>query len=170
MTNKKSYRPEISNRNPEFIAWGLALATLFAVIVLGSRQEIPAWAWFLLALFIFSGAVISLGNWVDRNTLLEIDKESVHFVNGLRDVTMQWQEIEHLWEGKGRVGMMVQVLSLTGHFSFILPSEMKFQGEVKSKVGFSEGAEIRDQIIKLAGLNETKDHNKGILYSRTPMN
>ena len=170
MTTKNVYRPEISSRSSEYIAWGLALATLFAVIVLGRNQEIPAWAWFLLVMFVFSGAVISLGNWVDRKTLLEFDEEGVHFANGLRDVTMKWQEIEHVWEGKGRVGMMVQVLSQTGHFSFILPSEMKFQGEVKSKIGFSEGVEIRDQIIKLAGLNETKDHNKGILYSRVPMN
>lgn len=167
MTNKRVFRPEVSNRNSEFIAWGLALATLFAIVILGMSQEIPTWAWFLLIMFIFSGLVISLGNWVDRKTYLEIDDESIHFANGLRDVTMLWQEIEHVWEGMGKVGMMVQVLSKTSHFSFILPKEMKFQGQVKSIVGFSDGPEIRDEIVRKAGLNDTKDHNKGILYSRT---
>lgn len=166
MPEIKIYKPEILTRNPEFIAWGLTFASLVGIVILQMTSEVPVWAWTLFGLFLFSGAVISFGNWVDRATKIEITAENIHFRNGLRDVTMRWEEVEYVWEGKGRVGRMVQVMAKDRHFSFTLPSEMKFQGQVKSKVGFPEGETIRDLILRSAALTAVKDQSNGKVYSR----
>lgn len=163
---KQTYKPEISTRNSEYVAWGLAVASIFAVIVLNNQGNVPTWAWFLTGLFIFSGIVISFGNWVDRMTMIEMDEETIHFVNGLRNVTMKWDEILYLWEGKGRIGYMVQVLAADRHFSFNLPSEMSFQGRGKSKVGFKEGETIRDEIMRRAKLDFEREHKDGKVFTR----
>lgn len=166
MTDKKIYTPEISSRNSEYIAWGLATASLIGIVFLYLNREVPVWAWSLFGLLFFSGLVISLGNWVDRSTRIEISDEIVHFRNGLRNVSMRWEEIENVWEGKGRVGKMVQVLAKDRHFSFTLPSELKFQDQAKSKVGFPDGELIRDTILNSAGLSTVKDHSNGKVYTR----
>lgn len=166
MNDIKVYKPEILARNSELIAWGLAAASVVGIVISGMNSEVPVWAWTLFGLFLFSGVIISFGNWVDRATSIEIASEGVHFRNGLRDVSMRWEEIEYVWEGKGRVGRMVQVLAKDRHFSFTLPSEMKFQGQVKSRVGFPEGETIRDMILDSAGLTTSKDQSNGKVYSR----
>jgi hypothetical protein len=53
-----------------------------------------------------------------------------------------------------RWGTSVQVIGSQAHFSFSTLGEMEFQGKVRGKIGFSEGQEILDEIIRLAGLTK----------------
>lgn len=79
---------------------------------------------------------------------------------------MNWDEVQYLWEGKGRIGYMVQVLAADRHFSFNLPSEMSFQGRGRSKVGFKDGESIRDEILRKAKLDQEREQKDGKVYTR----
>jgi len=53
MTEIKVYKPEILSRNSEFIAWGLAAASLLGIVILNLTSEVAVWAWTLFGLMVF---------------------------------------------------------------------------------------------------------------------
>ena len=166
--NSKKYFPELQSRQGELNAWGLSVLAIAGVFFLSLREVVPGWAWFLAGILTVSAASISLGNWMDRNTSIEITDESITFRNSVRTVEMTWVEMLEVKTLPARWGRTVQVFGKNLYFSFTTYGEMKFRDEVKNKIGFLEGDAILNQIIEKAGLITSNDlDNKATIYKRS---
>ena len=136
--NSKKYFPELLSRQGELNAWGLSVLAIAGVFFLSLREVVPGWAWFLAGILTVSAASISLGNWMDRNTYIEITSAGITFRNSIRIVEMSWTEILEVKTLPDRWGRTVQVFGNNLYFSFTTYGEMKFRNEVKSKIGCGE--------------------------------
>ena len=149
----QEFRPELTSRRGELIAWGSTLlvgAGWAALIVTDNR--VPGSVPFLGVLLLLAALSISLGNWMDRQTRLQLGPQGIAFQNGLRKVHLKWDEIRQVQVYQGRLGQRVSVIGPNSHFEFHTLGELKVQGEVKGRMGFAEGERILHQILDAAGL------------------
>ena len=164
-TPTREFRPELLSRRGELIAWGLTLVTAAAWLILYFTQT-PIFIGLkvLVVLLGFSALAISLGNWMDRRTLLRIESAGVYFENGLRKARLHWEEIRQVEVIPSSWGNKVRVLGEQAHFDFRTFGEVKMQGEVKGQLGFHEGEQILQTILQQAGLKETQGPEEGCMY------
>lgn len=164
---KREFRPELISRRGEWTAWALALAASLGMWFLNRGGYIPIWAWIFWAFLLLSGVSISLGNWLDRNSVIWLEKDGIRFENGLRRVRLRWPEIQKVAVLPSRWGKSVQVIGEKSHFRFKTLGEVKFQGEVRGRTGFPHGQEILDVILREAGLKLVEESNNAYYYART---
>jgi hypothetical protein len=158
------YRPELLPRRGEWVAWGLALLVAGTWLwLLLSRQRASSALPLLAAVLFFSATSISMGNWMDRHTLLVVDADGVRFENGLRHIQMKWQEINEVRLFPATWGNKVQVFGENVYFHFHTLGEVKYRGEVRGKTGFAKGEEIMRHIILNSSL-EIVDHLGEVYY------
>ena len=166
MTSIKTYTPELIPRQGEITAWALTVAAGAGLYFLSLRSELPYWAWFFVGILAFSALSISFGNWMDRKTRIHLDDNGVAYENGLRKTYLTWDAIQEIRTAPARWGTSVQVLGTQSHFAFSTLGEMQFQGQVRGRTGFSEGAEILDRLIQSAGLTVMTRNGQFLTYSR----
>ena len=161
------YRPELLPRRGEMIAWGAALLALVAWALL-LVLEIPVnFVFKLLAVFLLLSALaISLGNWTDRRTFIRLSADGVHFENGLRRAHLRWDEIRRVQVFPSAWGKKVHVLGEPAHFDFRTLGEVSLDGEIKGRMGFTDGELILQTILKKAALREIEQPGKGSYYVR----
>jgi hypothetical protein len=162
----REFRPELLSRRGEWTAWALTLAASTGMVVLHLTAYIPLWAWIFWAFLLFSGTSISLGNWMDRHTVITLDPEGVHFENGLRKIRLHWSQIKQVAMLPARIGKTVQVIGGQAHFEFKAGGEVHFQGEVRGLTGFADGQDILDSIVKEAGLKLIERSKEAYYYER----
>ena len=162
----KIYTPELIPRQGEITAWALTVLAGAGLYFLSLRSALPFWAWFLFGILAFSAVSISFGNWMDRHTLIRLEEKGVAYENGLRKTFLPWDAIREIRTAPARWGISVQVIGLQSHFAFSTLGEMQFQGQVRGRTGFSEGAKILDRIIQSAGLKMMDQKGQFITYSR----
>ena len=169
---RQEYNSELVSRRSELIAWGSAIlvnGTWLLLILFG--QPFSFWLPILGIPLILIAAGMSLGNWMDRHTVLKLDFESIFFSNGLRHVQLKWQEIQEVrvlpaqWEKK------VQVFSERSYFGFHTLGEVRANGKVLGRTGFVDGDRVLEQILDRAALSEVKQVEvgglqEGYYYSR----
>jgi hypothetical protein len=161
------FRPELLSRRGEYTAWGLALVVGAAWLTLvWLRRPVLPVVPILEAFLLLSALFISLGNWVDRHTLIQLRESGVLFRNGLRNVELSWPEIQHVRVLPGGWGKKVEVIGERLHFQFRTLGEVKMQGEVKGRMGFSGGDEILSTILSKSGLRVAKQAGGGVYYGR----
>jgi hypothetical protein len=167
MDTAREFRPEVISRRGEVTMWALAILSLAALVLLRSRAaDVSLWYTVFVALMLLSAAGTSLGNWMDRKTLLILRPEGLDFRNGLRDVSFSCDEIQEAQVFPSRWGKQVHVVAANGHFSFRTKSELTHKGEIRAKMGFAQGEYILEQILKQSGLHETDHTEKGRYYAR----
>jgi hypothetical protein len=166
MPEEQTYRPELLSRQGERNAW---LFSLFAGLALGLLHQqgvVLGFSW-VFVIFLFASALsISLGNWMDRRTVLHLDADGVSFENGLRNVQLDWTEIKEVRIHPARWGEKIQVLGEKSHFSFNTLGELQFQGKNRTKVGFARGQQILKQILQASGLTKKQQNDQYAYYSR----
>ena len=151
----EEFRPEMMSRRGELLAWLLALVVAAGWFTLvRSGQRIPGAVGFLEVFLLFSAASISLGNWIDRRTILRLEPGGIQFTNGLRNVRLAWGQIRKVHVFPSGWGKKVRVIGRESHFEFRTLGEVKAGGEVKGRLGFAEGDRILQQILKASGLKE----------------
>ena len=91
---KREFRPELLSRRGEWTAWALMLAASVGMWFLNRSGYIPTWAWIFWFFLLFSGVSISLGNWLDRSTVIWLEADGIRFKNGLRRVRLGWSEVQ----------------------------------------------------------------------------
>ena len=165
-TEKHEFRPELISRRGEWTAWGLALVASLGIWLLNRSGYVPLWAWIFWAFLLFSGVSISLGNWLDRKSVIWLEADGIRFENGLRRVRLRWSEIRKVAVLPSRWGKSVQIIGEKSHFSFKTLGEVKFQGEVRGRTGFSDGQEILDIILHEANLELVEESNNAYYYAR----
>jgi len=162
----REFRPELISRRGEWTAWALALAASLGIWLLNRGGYVPLWAWIFWAFLLFSGVSISLGNWLDRNSVIWLETDGIRFENGLRRVRLRWPEVQKVAVLPSRLGKSVQVVGEKSHFSFKTSGEVKFQGEVRGRTGFPEGQKILDVILREANLVLVEESNNAYYYAR----
>jgi MFS family permease len=165
-SGKREFHPELLPRRGEWTAWGLALAASVGMWFLDRSGYVPAWAWIFWAFLLFSGLSISLGNWLDRNTVIWLETEGLRFENGLRRVRLDWDEVQRVAVLPARWGKSVQVIGDRSHFGFKTLGEVQFHGEVRGRTGFPDGQAILDVILRNAKLVLIEESNNAYYYAR----
>jgi hypothetical protein len=163
----REFRPELISRRGEWTAWVLAVVAGVGMWLLSRSGYIPTWAWIFWIFLFFSGVSISLGNWLDRNTVIWLETDGIRFENGLRRVRLSWHEVQKVAVLPARWGKSVQVIGEKSHFSFKTLGEVRFQGEVRGRTGFSEGQSILDTILNETGLEFVEESNNAYYYARS---
>jgi hypothetical protein len=163
----QEFRPLLIPRRGELIAWASAVLTWLVWMAL-SRQGSSLSLIFLGLgiLLLLSGLLISLGNWVDRKTVIRIDEHSIEFYNGLRSLRLNWDEITKISVNPGTWGRWVQVYSSHPHFSFRIVGEMRYKGEVRGRMGFEQGEEILRLLVQNSRLQAVDQRGEGVYYTR----
>lgn len=158
----RTYRPELIPRRGEMIAWASAgLVCLGWLVLLLTGKPVPGSLGFLAVFLILAGASISLGNWMDRQTVLTLDSEGVSFKNGLRNVRLTWEEINRVEIYPSNWGARARVIGKHAHFAFRKLGVVNVGGEEKGRIGFGEGEEIVSRIVRSAGLREVTGSQSG---------
>jgi len=166
MQSAQVFHPETISRKGERNAWLLAGVALVAYLLLWRISE-PSILFSLMVIFLLISAFfISLSNWVDRKTTLILEPSGVEFHNGLRKVHLNWKQIEKVGVTSDRWGSRVHVSGTETSFNFRMFSEVKFQGKVRSQMGFHEGETILKNIIQASGLSLTDSDDQSQYYAR----
>ena len=131
----------------------ISLATL--VFLRYQSAGISFWQVSFAGLMVLAAASSSLSNWMDRNTVLTLKADGVHFRNGLRDISINWDKIKEVQVLPSRFGKRVQVFGNKSHFNFRTSVEITQRGGKRTAMGFAQGDFILQQIIKNSSLEET---------------
>jgi hypothetical protein len=163
---ERVFRPELLPRQGERNAWLFALLAGIALAILHLQGVVPVFSWILVIFLFVSALSISLGNWMDRRTILRLSPAQVSFENGLRHVTLTWDKVNEVRIVPARWGEQVQVIGEKAHFSFSTLGELQFQGQNRTKVGFAQGQAILASILKASGLTKKQQNEQYAYYSR----
>ena len=167
MDSKREFHPENISRRAEATLWALAILSLAALVLLRSRiAGVSPWYMVFVVLLAFSAASTTLGNWMDRKTVLILRLKGLDFRNGLRNVTLNWDEIQEVQVFPSRWGKQAHVVGSHAHFSFRTLSELTHRGETRAKMGFAQGEYIIEQIVNNSGLKEIDQTRNGCYYAR----
>ncbi len=162
------YRPILLSRRGEALAW-LSTGLMFVgwAILLLRGLHVPNFAPYMTIFLLLASLSISLGNWMDRKSVIYLDDQGVEFINGLRHVTLTWAQVQQVEVTSSTWGNKVQVYGDLGHFSFRALGEVKAYGEVKGRMGFEQGDLIVEKIIMNAHLKEVAQDGNRLVYGRT---
>lgn len=154
--------PEQLSRRGELVAWVTTLITLVGWMILSVLDFSVFIGLKLLCILLgFSALAISLGNWMDRRTKLELMQNGIHFENGLRKVTLNWDGVERVDVTPSDWGKKVSVIGTGAHFEFRTLGEVRVRDEVKGRLGFEKGEEILAHILNKAQLINVSSTEEG---------
>ncbi|MEW5940277.1 MAG: hypothetical protein AB1750_11480 [Chloroflexota bacterium] len=153
----------MTSRRSEWTAWALTLG-LGAALFIGAQAfgSFAAFVWIFEGFLLLSALSISLGNWVDRKSVIRVDAQGIAFENGLRSVRLTWPEVQNVAVAQTRSGKRVQVIGPSSHFSFKLLTETYLFGQ-SFRAGFAAGQKILDTVVKSSGLR-LKGESEGLYY------
>ena len=164
---EEELRPELTSRRSEITVWSLTLVVVFAMGIMNWQLgEISIIVWVFGGFLLFAALSISLGNWMDRGTVMSLDLNGIAFENGLRQVALSWQEVEKVNVFPARWGKSVQVIGSKSHFEFRTLGEVEYKGEVQGKLGFAEGEAVLEEILKKTELVLEKEEKGRYYYAR----
>ena len=136
-------------------------------LILRLRElHVPSYVPFVTVFLFLAAMSISLGNWMDRSTMIRLGPEGIRFDNGLRHVYLLWEQIQQVELIASNWGDKVRVYGEVGHFDFRSLGEVKMSGEVKGRMGFEQGEQIFQRIIQMAGLQEVEHSGNHHYYAR----
>lgn len=162
----REFRPELMPRKGEWLAW-LASIGLFLGLFLGGERwgPLPFIYWAFAGFILFSALSISLGNWVDRRSVIRLGAEGIAFENGLRSVRLTWPEVQNVAVAPTRLGRRVQVQGAQSHFTFKTMSESAMGGQLM-RTGFADGQEILETILRECGMKLKAEKDGMEIYAR----
>jgi hypothetical protein len=165
--SKDEFHPILLSRRGEALAWLSTGLMLVGWVILRVRgTDVPNFAPFMTVFLLLAALSISLGNWMDRRSVIRLEAEGVQFDNGLRQVSMKWEQVLQVDVTRWTWGKKVRVLGDQASFNFHTLGEMKAYGEVKGRMGFEQGELILERIILGAHLKETAHQDSQITYAR----
>ena len=167
MESAQVFHPTTISRTGERNAWLLSGLTIaIEALMIWQLGTPPTWSTVLMIFFLLSATMISLSNWIDRKTILILQPEGVEFHNGLRNVRLDWDQINKVRVIADRWGQRVHILGATAGFNFRLLSEVEYMGKVRGQMGFTEGEAILKEILKSSGLTLSESDDQGRYYAR----
>lgn len=164
----QEFHPVLTARTGEGLAWLAALGMGAAAITLRGQSKLLVGALPYLAVLVgLMAASISLSNWMDRRTVLRLEPQGVFFTNGLRRVSLGYNEIDQIIVYSGALGKRVQVIGGVQHFEFRYLSEVEVLGSSPGRLGFPDGVTILATMLRESGV-QRMPHSQGdtVYYSR----
>jgi hypothetical protein len=166
MATAKEFRPELLPRRGEWLAWIAGIGLMVGLFLLGNQLgSLPVTYWIFAGLIVFFALSISLGNWVDRHSVIHVGTDGIAFENGLRSVQLTWSEIQNVAVIPTRLGKRVQVQSAQSHFTFKTMGESTLVGQ-QMRTGFIDGQEILETVLRECGLSVKAEKDGMVYYTR----
>jgi hypothetical protein len=165
VTDQRVFKPEIQTRQNEYLAWAVAIISVVSSFFL-IKGAFSFWVVVFAVLMVFMALAVSLSNWMDRRTQIILDDAGVIFQNGLRNLRLTWNEIKSVTVFSTGWGQRVVAEGEEVHFTFTILGEVRTFGKVQGRIGFSQGKEIMDAIIKQGGLTSMSASGDAYYYSR----
>ncbi len=175
----QEFHPEQIPRSGERNAWLITALAVAAWFVLLWRADTLSWVGLFIVLFLlFAALSISLGNWMDRHTVLTLGGNQITYNNGIRDLALSWDQVQEVRISPNRWGERVQVLGFDEAkpskgqsacnvgFVFHTLGEVAYQGKMQGRTGFKQGQFILNQILELSSLEEKSNDQQGRYYAR----
>jgi hypothetical protein len=167
MNSTHEFRPESISRRGEWMTWVLTVISLAALAFLHTQTaQVSIWYYIFVLFMLFTAASISLSNWMDRNTVLTLKPDGIDFRNGLRNVSLQWDQLSEVRVFPSRFGKQVYIQGEFSHFNFRTLSVLERKGEVRNQMGFAQGEHIIQQILTASRLEQVDQSGKGNYYAR----
>ncbi|MEN8171476.1 MAG: hypothetical protein ABFS03_01200 [Chloroflexota bacterium] len=176
----QEFHPELIPRSGERNAWLIASLAAAAWGMIWWRADTFSWLGLVLVLFFLAAAIsISLGNWMDRQTVLSLGGGKISFKNGIRDLALSWDQIKEVRVFPNRWGKRVQVLGfdesrpakgqsgINSGFVFHTLGEVEYKNKVQGRMGFKEGQSILNQILESSELEDQSNDQSGRYYVRS---
>jgi hypothetical protein len=163
MSTTREFRAELMPRRGEGMAWLAGIGMVVGLFLATGRWGSPSFIfWAFGAFLLFSAMSISLGNWMDRRSVIRLGADGIGFENGVRSVRLTWPEVQNVAVVPTRLGKRVQVQGAQSHFTFKTMSESTLAGQ-QMRTGFADGQEILDTILKECDL-KVKVEKDGMTY------
>lgn len=162
----REFRPELLPRRGEIMSW-LAAIGLFVGLFLATDRwgPQPFVYWLFAGLIAFSALSISLGNWMDRRSVIRMEADGIAFENGVRSVRLTWPEVQNVAVIPTRLGKRVQVQGAQSHFTFKTMGESAL-GSQQLRTGFAAGQEILEAILKECDMQVKAEKDGMVYYAR----
>lgn len=168
----KEFRPELIPRRGEAIAWlGTLIVAVAIAILVVTGNRVSFWLLILGVPLALVSIGISLGNWMDRHTVMQLSEQGVRYRNGLRRVEFGWNDIREVRVLPAQWGKKVQVFSEGSYFGFHTLGEVSAHGKSLGRTGFKEGEQILKMILDQADLKlvqqvDVGNTQEGYYYAR----
>ncbi len=161
------YRPILLSRRGEASAWLVCVLWLIGSSVLAFTRPPVHRAVIFMGVFLFLAALaISLGNWIDRHTMLSLSDQGMVFANGLRQVHLLWNQVRKVEVFPSAWGNKVRVVGEHAAFDFRTLGEVRVGGEIKGRMGFEQGEAIFKRILEKANLHLVESEQGYYSYGR----
>jgi hypothetical protein len=162
------FHPVQTSRRVEIGTWVLA-AVLFATwwVLQVNQAAFAGTAVMLFAFTLFAAFGISLSGWMDRRSVIRLDRSGVFFQNGLRRLELAWDQVEQIRVLKAQAGSKrVQVLGPRAYFEFRTLATIRLNGQERARSGYEEGERILEMLLDQTGLTESETSSAHVYYAR----
>ncbi len=161
----QEFHPAVMSRQGEAATWGLWGAVTLAWIWLSRAGEVSPFIPLFWAVLTVIALGTSLGNWMDRRTVLRLEEKGVFFANGLRTVSMPWEDVQRIEVLPSRWGEVVHVWGQDAHFRMRTLAEVHALGkDLSARVGFPDGMRIVQEMCQRSGLRMHRQTDGGRVY------
>ncbi len=163
----ETFHPAEPNRRGERAAWLLTLAVIAVAGFAAWRTgRLPPLSMFFAFFFGAAAILISLGNWMDVNTRIEVDEAGLRYRSPVRQVRLGWGEVEEVYAMPAGQGWRVTVSGAGHSFGLRTASELTFAGWGNLAYGFPQGERLVRLILGQAGLAEPVAQDRGWVCRR----
>jgi len=153
------FRPASASRQSEALAWAAAIS--FALLALAGLLRGTGPVPFSAELASFFGVAslwISLGNWIDRRTAIEVSDAGIRYRSPLRNLSLGWADIDGLWAIPSGSSWRIVVRGPGARFGFRTSSELRV-GQGSLQVGYPHGERLGGLICRRASLSQPVGSN-----------
>jgi hypothetical protein len=170
MSFPREFFPERLPLRGEITAWLLGLIVLTTATVLRVGDSRWAGTGLVLAgILVLSAGSISFGNWMDRQTVIRLDRTGVSFSNGVRHTVLAWSEILTVRVLPAQLGArQVQIVGSSpqgkAHFEFRTLVTVHYRGQERGRTGFADGNLILETILRMADMQPVPSDNPSYSY------
>jgi hypothetical protein len=168
LSTVQEFKPLLTPRRSELTAWGLTVLMSLVVIFAPLKGLGKSGGMIFLVFLGFSAVMMSVGNWVERNTYLRIEDDRVTYYNGAKEVSLGWEEITRVEVLSSRFGDRIIVSSESAGFRYQSLGNINMNGKISGRVGFEHGEQILEMILEQSGLAraERRQTDRSYYYSR----
>ncbi len=169
LSTPQIFRPVQNSRRSELLLWALALLAFTGWLILrANTNSILILSPVLTVLLFFFAGAVSLGNWMDRNTELELSRAGIRFRNGLRRKSFSWDQIRQVWVVNAAMNAKrIYVITDSARFSFKTLSVARHRGSEVGRSGFVEAEAVLETILARTGLERMNESaGREVYYAR----